>query len=171
MDDNATDMDDRSPFKRSIETQTLVDMFGAMGKGASVTDQEINALVHEDGFVENKRHIVESSREIARHEYRINIERIENTGYRVLTDEETALYPWVAKVRNAAQRHSQLITYIEDFDKLSSAAKLKHQCSLTLLRLVDETTGKGAVKKLEGRIKQNKQRLDVKETLKLFWDE
>lgn len=159
---------DHPRFKRTVETQMIMNRLLDLEKGgAGVTIDELCELVGDTGLYRNRRHIIASARLLAEDLGTMNLEWKEGI-IRALSDDETAKLGYIRKVRNSADRALLKSARIENFDSLSYDDKVSITCTRTVMTMIKAQTEHKTLKKLEQKIQQSGQKLELDVQLKEF---
>lgn len=155
-------------LKRTVETQMILNRLLDLEKGGDgVTIQELQDLVGDQNLYAKRRHIIASARLLAEDLAGMNLEW-KDGAIRALSDEETAKLGYIRKVRNVADRGLLKSSRIEKFDDLSENDKVTLTCARTIMSLLKAQTTHQSLKKLEAKIKQSEEKLDLQAQLKMF---
>jgi hypothetical protein len=155
-------------LKRTVETQMILNRLLDLEKGGDgVTIQELQALVGDHNLYAKRRHIIASARLLAEDLAGMNLEW-KDGAIRALSDEETAKLGYIRKVRSVADRGLLKSSRIEKFDDLSENDKVTLTCARTIMSLLKAQTTHQSLKKLEAKIKQSEEKLDLQTQLKMF---
>jgi len=155
-------------FKRTVETQMILSRLLDLEKGGpGVSIEELAELVGDPNLYRHRRHIIASARFLAEDLGNMNLEWKDGQ-IRALSDLETATLGYVRKIRKTAERSMLKSSRIEDFDSLSYDDKVALTCARTIMSMINARTSGQALKKLEQKIQQSEQRLDLDTQLKEF---
>lgn len=159
---------DHPKFKRTVETQMILNRLLDLEKGGpGVTIDELCELVGDSNLYANRRHIIASARLLAEDLGNMNIEWRDGV-IRALTDDETAKLGYIRKVRKTADRSLLKSARIENFDNLSMDDKISITCTRTIMQMIKAQTEHKTLKKLEQKIQQSGQKLELDAQLKEF---
>lgn len=159
---------DHPRFKRTVETQMILNRLLDLEKGgAGVTITELCELVGDADLYSKRRHIIASARFLAEDLGNMNIEWKDGV-IRALSDEETAKLGYIRKIRKTADRSLLKSARIENFDSLSYDDKVSITCTRTVMAMIKAQTEHKTLKKLELKIQQSGQKLELDVQLKEF---
>lgn len=144
-----------------------------------LTEMKIEEIVDYDEFSEiaglsmrdpTNQSFLRSARRKVLRENKIATDVVRGKGIKRLDDEGivSSLYSDTKKLHRSSKRATRKVTAIEDYDKLSYAAKIKHNSSLALLSAVAVMTQSKSIKRIEQKAEQSAKRLTLAETIELF---
>lgn len=155
-------------FKRTVETQMIMNRLLDLERGGpGVAIDELCQLVGDPNLYSDRKHIITSARYLAEDLANMNFEWKDGI-IRALTDEETARIGYVRKIRKASDRCLLKTSRIEDFNSLSEDDKVSLTCARTVMAMIKAQTSHQSLKKLEKKIQQSDEKLDLDMQLKAF---
>lgn len=155
-------------FRRTIDTQTVIDRLEKTAPGELVTYKELSELIGRD-IADGARHVLQSAkRALQKHRQMVfaavtkqGVRRLDDAG---IVDTGTAA---VKRIGRAA-RHAGVTLACADFDKLDDGRRVKHNAVLSYFGVVEAISKKGAIAKIETRVAKTQQRLPLMKTLDAF---
>jgi hypothetical protein len=167
---SGTIQDGRSPrFSVSIETTLLVERIKQMKPGDLMTYRDCTKLIGQDVQGE-ARHILQSARRICQREYQVVTDAETNIGIRRATDVEvtTGAFQIFSRLRRAARRGIDRVTSV-DFDGLPDAEKIRHNATISALRVMEVMGKPKSVDRISGAVNtEHTGQLPIARTLELF---
>lgn len=163
-------MTDQIPaFKRSIDTQTVVDRLRASEIGDLVTYASISEALGRD-VTNGARSVLQSARRIVLNEDQMVFGVVTRVGLKRLSDVEIvdAAHSSVRHVNRTAKRSARKLACVQRFSELPADKKLLHQTHMTLFSAIGAITKESGVKKLEGAVNTAGDALPLGKTLEAF---
>lgn len=155
----------------SIFSQDLISFLGEKEVGELVTYEQLSSVVGFDIREDRKGWgYLGTARNRLLKDEKMVFDTIRNEGIVRLSDDQIAkttgkkyLKSVRGKCRKAYQRNTSV-----DYDNLTNESKIDHQCTMTILALMNHVTDRKSVKKIENKVTETTQEISQKDALKML---
>ena len=154
-------------FKRSIETQTLIDrLIKADTENPIVTYKEMSEKL---GYnVQHNRGALYSARRIVLTEYKTAFSTIVNEGIKLMTGTDIVKSEKDFGAYNRLSKRKKRKMLAVDYDALANEDKITYNTSVSILAVLAHVSSNRSVKKIEEKIMVEQDKLPVNKTLEHF---
>lgn len=161
-------MDKQSRFEMSIDTRTLYELLMKAEIGETVTFTAMSAALGH--VVMGGDPALQSALHHAFNQDERPFANVRKVGYKRLTDAEIIASGDIetGAIRRRAKRAGKRLTFVEDFDSLTSGEKIKHNTFLSVFAAMAQITKASALKKIETEVSRTGESLPVAKTLEAF---
>lgn len=154
----------------SIYSQNLIEFIGNKQVGELITYEELSEVIDFDVTQNKGRGYLNTARNRLLKDSGIVIGTIRKEGVKIMSDEEIAktvgkryLKALRSKGRKAYHQNTSV-----DYTDLSPEAKIDHQCTMTILALMQHVTKRKSINKIENKIKETHVEISEKDVLKML---
>ena len=148
-----------------VEVRLIADTLAALQVGEQVTYAKLSEVSGID--VLKQRGLIGSARRQVLNDSRAVFDVVIGVGLRRMNDDEIAGYGMVTARRIGRQaRRGLKVVSAGEYDRMSPAAKVNQAIGITVLNMIQHSTTRSAVGKLEATLPQNAKALPLAETLK-----
>lgn len=163
-------METKTVNEISIYSQDLIRFLADKKVGEIILYEELSNIINFNVTEPKGRGYLETAKKRLLKDENIVFDTIRGEGIKRLSDEEIAkttgkgyLKSVRAKGRKAYQKNK-----VVNYNALSDSAKIDHQCTMTILSLMNHVTDRKSIKKIEDKVKETNLEIDQKETLKML---
>ena len=157
-------------FRRSIDTQMVIDRLRAAAPGELVTYRELSDIIGRD-VADGARHVLQSATRALQKHRQMVFAAVTRQGVRRLDDAGIVDMGGAAIKRiGRAARRAGVTLGCANFDNLDDGRRVKHNATLSYFGVVEAISKKGAIAKIESRVEKTRQALPLAKTLEAFKD-
>lgn len=153
----------------SHDTETLAACLRTVPVGGTVSYETLSGLIR-GNVQQGARHLLDSARRIVQREEQAVFGTIRGVGLKRLTDTDKARTGGASlqRINRTSRRGIQILSCVQDFDKLDLNDKVKHNAYLSILAVFYEVSRPKSVRRIEGAVAVMQKQLPFTDTLRAF---